>query len=285
MNPFDLVGLQFLALYASLAAVALVLALGLRRLLRGPADELPEAPRLHPYTMAHLAGGPKQAVDAALTHLVESGVLKLGGKGDVLQLVGEAPEDAHPLEEAILASGDFAFSVKGARAAAARPAERIGVRLRKLGLEMAPTRAWVAGGVVPALLTAVVMFGAAKVIVGLTRGKPVLFLVAGCVVVLILSRIFWRNRPHRTLRGDRLLARLQARQAALRTTALKARSRLQGADLTLAVSLFGVGVLAAGPMAGLSKALTPPANAGADGGCGGGGCGGGGCGGCGGCGG
>ena len=82
------------------------------------------------------------------------------------------------------------------------------------------------------------------------------------------------------------LERMKAENAALRAEVEGNRGgELVSADLVLALGLFGIGVLEAGPLAELHAALKPRAESGGGGGCGGdeGGCGGG-CGGCGGCG-
>ena len=73
--------------------------------------------------------------------------------------------------------------------------------------------------------------------VGLSRDKPVGFLVAGIVLTAVVALAFLAKRPHRTVRGDEFLERLKARNAALQATASRDPSALKGADLTLAVAL------------------------------------------------
>src|SRR5207244_1758807 len=111
---------------------------------------------------------------------------------------------------------------------------------------------------------------------------------------------FFATRPHRTRRGDLVLSRLKHENAALEFAAKRSGRMLSDGDLAMALGLFGMSILAAGPLANAYRALQPPkpastswssscssgaacggAGCGGGGGCGG-GCGGGGCGGCGG---
>jgi hypothetical protein len=136
-----------------------------------------------------------------------------------------------------------------------------------------------------------------KVMVGLSRDKPVGFLVLASVATTILSFAVFSRRPHRTRRGDAALRGLQSKNATLRTNVLQVGPEA----LVLGVALFGLSFLGDSNLEFLSKALRPR-NSGSFGtsGCGGSGCGGGsscggsscggggcggGCGGCGGCGG
>jgi uncharacterized protein (TIGR04222 family) len=288
MDPFDLPGPQFLLLYAVLVALGFLLAWLLRRSARAPADELDHDPDLHPYEVAHLAGGPTQAVNAALARLIEAGVLKLDDKGEWLSRTGTELAPFHPLEQAILHGRPGDFKVKDARAAADLEVTRIEERLQEMGLELSRANRNKAG-LLPALVLAVlVLIGIGKISVGVARHKPVAFLGIDTVVIGVAALLLAVFRPHRSIRGSRYLRKLQARHAALRTSAKSAPGAVTGADLSLAVGLFGVGILAGGPLGSLHRALTPPmgSSGGCGGGCGGGGCGGGGCGGgCGGCGG
>src|SRR5262245_27126155 len=119
MNPFDLPGPAFLTLYGILLAGAVVMALLLRRWLRQPPDDPAELPVLSPYEVAYLTGGEELAVNAALTRLVDEGVLDVDtGQRKVSMRTGMVgPVD--PLERAILQAtqGDEGQSIKDVRAA------------------------------------------------------------------------------------------------------------------------------------------------------------------------
>jgi uncharacterized protein (TIGR04222 family) len=299
MNPFDLPGPQFLALYAAMVLAGVVLAFIVRRKSRTPSHDLLEDPRLNPYEVAHLAGGAPATVNAALARLVNVKALDLDDKGASLHRGGGEYKPVHPLESAILGTAGEAFKVKEVREAAALEVGHIRKRLEDLDLEMNDEKRRTAGCLPALVLLFIVVLGIVKIAVGVSRNKPIEFLGIEVGVLALAAVLIFAIRPKRTIRGDRYLERLRLRHAALKTTAGAAPATLQGDDLSMAVGLFGVGVLAGGPMMSLQRALTPPANAGgwggdaggcggggggADGGgggCGGGG-GGGGCGGCGG---
>jgi uncharacterized protein (TIGR04222 family) len=180
------------------------------------------------------------------------------------------------------------------RQEADRTLQWIDKRLKEMGLLVADGQARLVRLVPTLLVLGVAVFGIIKIGVGLSRGKPVAFLVVLCVATVLIALIGFARGVHRTVRGDRVLTRLKQENAALEHTARRKPSELAGDDLALAMGLFGIGILAYGPLAPLGTALRPPAGTGgcgAGGGCGGGcggggggggGCGGGGCGGCGG---
>jgi uncharacterized protein (TIGR04222 family) len=285
MNPFNLHGGAFLALYFAVVVIAFALALWARRALRSPADPPIEQPNLHPYETAHLAGGATLAVNAAITHLVDSDVLKFDSATNKLSRSTNELRKPHPLEQGIFNTTISDTSLLTVRTAVAGETAQMRQRLEQLGLEVPAERSLGIRFWPTVFLLAVALFGTIKIAVGLSRDKPVAFLVVACVATVVTAIILACVPVHRTRRGDLVLAELKQRHAALQTTAGSAPGTLHGHDLALAIGLFGMGVLAAGPLAALHRGLTPPASlsGGGDvgGGCGG-GCGGGGGGGCGG---
>jgi uncharacterized protein (TIGR04222 family) len=174
--------------------------------------------------------------------------------------------------------------------AAARPA-LLPVRdqLRALGLFMSdpqtinvrtlPTLVILAGGVL----------GSVRLALGMAAHHAVGDLIALLVLTGIIALFFLLHTPNpRTHRGDRLVRNLRRTNAALRTNAAAAAAGLAGADLALAIGLWGPGVLSGSPLDPVRQLLRPPGSSGGDGGgdggssCGGGSCGGGCGGGCGG---
>ncbi len=75
MNPFELVGLDFLIFYAAFAAGVIGLAVLYRRW--GEADSPMSPPVDDPYLIATLRGGKEEAVRVAVMSLVDRGLLKL----------------------------------------------------------------------------------------------------------------------------------------------------------------------------------------------------------------
>jgi uncharacterized protein (TIGR04222 family) len=293
-EPLNLPGPVALLFFLTATGVVFGTAAFVRRRLRHPDDEPgPKELDLDPYEAAYLAGGSGAAVNAAAAALYAQGVVQPGDRGR-LRLVGEVPGDLHPLERAVAeaADGDSSKGVRvpAVRSTAARAADRMGERLKELGLLVGDGAA-LQGRLFPLLIAlSIPLWGLEKIVVGVSRHKPVTILVILTALVTAAALIGFARRPHRSLRGDRALGQLQRRFARLRTPGTAANAPTP--DLTMGVALFGTAILADGSMADLHKTLAPPSSGGSGcsggGGCGGGGggCGGGGCGGgCGGCGG
>ena len=294
MNVFDLPGAEFLKLYLVLLAGGVLLLVVFRYLLRGPFDEAPAALRLSAEEVAFLAGGRRGTVDAAVAALAHRGVLKVRLARDkpTLKAIRPAPLEVTEVEndvyDAVLGSRGSDALLGPVRRAAANAADAVGDRLRDLELVLTESRR-AAVRFLPALPLALCLaVGGQKLIIGLSRGRPVMFLVILLFITLggLLVALF--NYPHRTRRGDRVLKDLKRSNASLQITSL---AQLAPADLVMAYALFGPGVLAMGPDTDLYNTMKRQTHVSSCGGgsCGssscGGGCGGGGCGGCGGCGG
>jgi len=324
MNPFDISGPDFLRLYAVLLAVLVVVAGVVRHSLRTPADD-PGRLQLDPYQTAFLAGGYQAAAEAAMVALTARGVLNLD-PGWRLQAVTEQPMLQHPVEQAIFAAaaattpGSVGASQSGSArgrtrrrsqardqadpgatvqtlGAAARPAlAEVERELRRMGLVMGPAQIGNVRAVPTLIMLAAAVLGGVRLARGMILGRPVGYLIGLLIVTVVLALFFiWRPNP-RTRRGQHALRHLRQTNAALRTSAVAAAATLAGADLALAVGLWGPGVLSGSPLDSLRAALRPAGTNGSDGGwgsgsssCGssggsscGGGCGGGGGGGCGG---
>jgi uncharacterized protein (TIGR04222 family) len=297
MNPFDLTGPEFLGLYLFFFVLTLGLALYARRSLAQPVEEPADPfPQLDPYEVAYLAGKAPLAVNAAIANLLNRKVVTLDAKDRKLTATGELPSGAHPLEAALhlTTRGGSGETLKEIHARLGKVVEKVGHRLQDLKLVVDDGRALAARTVPLLLMLALAGFGAVKILVGLGRNKPVLFLAMFCAATVLVSLVVFARRPHRTRHGDRVLDRLKKQHSALQYAA-REPGQLTWEELPLALGLFGLGVLAAsGPLKELRTALHPPGSGwdagtgcgsgcgGGGGGCGGGGCGGGGCGGCGG---
>jgi uncharacterized protein (TIGR04222 family) len=175
-------------------------------------------------------------------------------------------------------------------------------RLVERGLIEQPDNTRLARWLPFALMLSLTVMGVVKIGIGLWRDKPVIFLVLASVVALVTAFFFLRQ-IRRTRAGDELLKLLRARHTNLAAASSPKQSACEALSptmLAMSVGLFGAGVLAGGPLAGLQSLWMSHqqayrgnggcgggcsgggCGAGGGGGCGGGGCGGGGCGGCGG---
>jgi uncharacterized protein (TIGR04222 family) len=295
MNPFDLRGPEFLSLYCIVLAIALLAAYLVRQRFRQPSDAPPAQARdLHPYEIAYLAGGATQAINAVIASLVHRGLVTVnaGERSLAAQLSSVAPQLA--VEKAaynhVLARQDL--PIRELRSALASELSHLRDRPRALGLLVDEEKAFLGRALPTLLVLGVAGFGFIKILVGMSRHRPVGFLAVLCIVTVVVAFAGFARRVHRTWRGDLALEQLKVRNAALEYAVPRNVAQATAADLALAVALFGTGVLASGPLANLKMALTPPAGSnswgsggGCSSGCGGGGCGGGcGGGGCGGCG-
>jgi uncharacterized protein (TIGR04222 family) len=288
-NPLNLRGGDFLFLFWSLAVVAGVVGLGIRWWARQMAFTSPaHADALDAYSVALLSGR-DVATNAALAQLVQTGALRIEPVKH--QLLANRPPNAvsHELEKLLhqRISARGGMTPKDAAATALPMLQQMEHTLHLHGLlltdEAARRVSWWAATPCIALL----LFGGAKVLVGLSRDKPVDNLLFGCVVVLVASFAFVKTRPRRTRSGDDLMKNLRAEHRELRGNPLHGGPAYGGAALPLAIGLFGYAVLAHSQASGL-RTIIPPPNEGSSGGCGSGcsgGDGGGGGSGCGGCGG
>ena len=104
MNPLNLSGPQFLKLYITLLAMAIVAALVLRELIRrgsSAARWTSTPPRLDPFEMALLAGGQRRALQAAVVSLVQKGAVQFRSAGEV-RATGESAHNPSMLEAAVM---------------------------------------------------------------------------------------------------------------------------------------------------------------------------------------
>ncbi|VTT97410.1 Uncharacterized protein OS=Pirellula staleyi (strain ATCC 27377 / DSM 6068 / ICPB 4128) GN=Psta_4308 PE=4 SV=1 [Gemmataceae bacterium] len=291
-NPFALVGAKFLVFLIPMMIGAVVLGRLIISNQRGPEPAADETPDLDWEQVAFLAGGPARLTTAAASRLVADGSAAV--RGDRLVPLGAPRDGASEVERAVFAglpvektTEAFAPVAKAVHAAYDTPARQ----LEADGFLMssgAKTRAWLLGAT--PFLVVVIGFALPRLLMGLSNGKPVDYLVLatgiGTVVGLI---VISAGVPRLTRRGEHALASLKVRHQELQIgTGWNGPS-----DAGLAVALFGTAALAASSISFL-RDWYPRQSAASSGGCGtsgcgtggcgggGGGCGGGGCGGCGG---
>lgn len=271
-NPLNWNSPAFLGLYCGLFLVALILGFTISRGIRpeGRGGAVTDEDGL-----AFLAGHGPRMVEAAVARLLASGALVVQDGKRFLRGGGVGGNGS--LDRALLAvpmPADWAGFEK-----AAKPhTGSIERRLIGNGLILDKGEARRIGLIAALPLLALFAFGGTKLMVGLSRDKPVGFLIAFLVVtaIAILIRIFAVDR--RTQRGTLTLAEARVRHERLRRAPTKD-------ETGTAVALFGTVVLAGSAFAMLHQMRQNDGSSGGGGGSGGGdggGCGGGGCGGCGG---
>lgn len=279
-NPFDWYGGAFLALYAFLFVGAILCSLVIAAWLRpegrpgavGDDDEL-----------ALLAGGRTRLGEAVLARLLARRAITIGHEG----IYSHVPPAGASSAECDILSLPSPFRWKAAREMIAGAAIQLecGLVDRGLLMELEENRQLRAYAVLPLVL--LTGFGSIKVMIGLSRDRPVGFLVAFLVATVIVAIIRIVSLDRRTRSGIRLVSEVRQRSERLGRAPTEA-------ETGTAVALFGTAVLVGSPMAELHgiRRQSDGSGSGGGNGCGGGGgggsggsggsCGGGGCGGCGG---
>ena len=292
---FDLTGPEFLSFYitAFFAALALSVIIGaiVRRRNSRAVDDPTDA-----YDIAMLGGGGTRVVDAALSALYAKELLSVrrdNNKGTFVKArpmrhKADLPEAEEVVYSALPKSEEV--PLRDLRRAVAPAMEQMQQRLADQGLTLtvdalSVLRTWAAS---PFALLLVI--GLNKISIGLSRKKPVAYLVILCVITLLVMMIRVARINRRTTGGEEAWQRLKNGYV----PTIHARG---GEVAAMSVALLGIAALQIAPgFSELHAALQRPRNlTGSSGGCGsgcgsscgGGGCGGGGCGGggCGGCGG
>lgn len=276
-NPLDWTGGEFLALFAACMGAALVASLVLRAVLRstfaGPSSG---ASDLTTWETAWLAGGPGRVLDAGVAELHRLGRIEIkpGGTPALADDARGLDGPLRAIHEAIDREGGVARIEAHARPRLG--AIRAGLERRGLWFDDATAARIALISAVPWVLA--LGLGVAKIAAGLSRDKPVLFLVLLCIVCALAALGFYAKRPCATPAGRALLRDMNARHATLRRAP-------RAEQIALAVALAGTSVLAGTALAGWHEARHPPSSGGDSGGgseSSGGDGGGSGCGGCGG---
>lgn len=296
MNPFDLPGPQFLALYAVLGVAAVTSVYALKQSAEGGMPV--RLPSTDPYLIAYLRGGAVEAVRLGVAVLVDRQLLVIGSGDTVARREGVRPtHGSNDLERAILeqcASAEHPRDLVASerlQGIARRSYEPTLHHLRLLADPETRQRRLREAGLAIVVL---VVVAAIKVAIGLARNRPVSFLVLSAFAFATVALLVTRGR--RTVLGDRVLGDLTTLFDALRERADELRPYSSTSELALLMAVFGMGAV---PIVAFPfrRAFTPVQSSScgsayscgtssSGGGCGGGGssCGGGG-GGCGGCGG
>jgi uncharacterized protein (TIGR04222 family) len=296
MNPFDWPGPQFLAFYALFGAATLALVYQARQW--AEAGEPVRLPSSDPYLIAYLRGGAEDAVRLGVAVLVDRRLLVIGTADTVSMREGVRPmHGSNDLERAILEECEHdtyprdLLTSHRLQAVARRSYEPLLHRLRLLADAETYQRRLREAGVAVFVL---IVVAAIKVAIGISRYRPVSFLVIAAIVFSALALVLTRGR--RTVLGDRVLGDLSSLFDALRDRARELRPYTATNELALLMAVFGLDAVpvvafpfrrAFRPAASnASSCGTAPACGSSSGGssCGGGGSscgGGGGCGGCG----
>jgi uncharacterized protein (TIGR04222 family) len=231
--------------------MAILLGVFFRRLLRGPGGNPPPAQALDPYHFAMLRGGVREAANAAIGALVYRGVLSVQAGRGRIHIEMPLAADAHPAEQAIILAFNErrsapAREIRNRVAEAMRPSLD---RLRRLGL--APTSLQSAlirlASAAPMIL--LIILGLAKIGVGLSRDKPVIYLIALVAISIVLCVFIAGRKVHSTKAGAALLESLREQSGALRAASARPSNMLTPMEVAMAVALYGLPAIAYGSYA------------------------------------
>lgn len=292
-SVFDWRGPQFLAFYGVIFLIALIWSLQRRgRLLRSLNPPPGTSPTLaDPIEIAYLAGGPSRCIEVALVNLIEQNILswrpgRLLKKG-TLTVIADLPSDAHWFERQIytaaLAEKDIGLPLRDLVSVAHRSTAPLEGRLASLGLR--PTASELSGKGTSANLPffVVLIIGAIKLAVGLSRDKPVGFLIASLIITAIVMVIIKSGIKKLTPAGQSLLDQMRAGRDSTPDPGLAnvALFGIAGATAYSSMPAITPNMINELKSTGISHTNNSGCSTSSDGGGSDSGCGGGGCGGCG----
>src|SRR5262245_3314805 len=256
MNPFDLRGPEFLLLYFCFSLLVIfAIAILRRRAESGPAPKIDLG---DPYLIAYLRGGEHEALRVAVISLVDRGMLVMDDQ--IIRRADHVTDDMvkHPIEYEVLKKfgdpGDAPsiFKVNNLRSLFLPyrdKLERAGLmpdadvrRDRLMRLLLA--------------LMALGVTGVIKIVIGISLGKPVGFLVVMMIAAMVIA--FFLSFPRLTARGKATLTDATNLYSGLRTRVNSFSPGSASAELAMFAAVFGVAALAATPF-GYARTLFPQA--------------------------
>lgn len=277
LSIFDFSGPTFLSFYVFAYLAVFTVCHIIRHSAATPHNPTPADFTPDPYDAAYLAGGRKLALSAALTSLVARTevISKLYGYFELPKLAREKRQ-FHPLESAILStieSRSLPFRQIYERTAAAMSSFRLDLVDHGLVPDLGKELSYRAMAVLLSL--SVPAIGLIKIFIGLSRDKPVSYLIALTLLTAIISLVTFTRPVRTTTTGRRLLASLRAkvsraditRQAKLATAARAQDDATPyphyspGVDpLALALALYGTSILDDTPLRTLRESFDPPSS-------------------------
>jgi uncharacterized protein (TIGR04222 family) len=290
MNPFefDLSGPHFLIFYSCLSVIVILAARHYRH--RAESGPAPKMELSDPYLIAYLRGGENEVLRLAVITLIDRGLLAVNG-AKVRQTEQEMRRDAvNPLEHEVFkrfsipAQAASVFqnkTLKGACAPYRTKLEQAGLIPDASTTGDRTSRCLLAAGILVAV-------GLSKIFIGISRDRPVAFLIILMIAAVVVTAI--TSFPRLTRRGQLAFADIQTLYAHLRGRAFDIRRGSATPEMMMLAAAFGITALAPTEYA-FARSIFPRSSSscgscgssggdGGGGGCGGGGC----CGGCGGCG-
>ena len=256
MNPFDLSGPEFLLLYFCFSLLVIfAIAILRRRAESGPAPKIDLG---DPYLIAYLRGGEHEALRVAVISLVDRGMLVMDDQ--IIRSADHVTDDMvkHPIEYEVLKK----FGDPGEAPSIFKDDDLKSLirpyrdKLERAGLM--PDAAVRRDRLMRLLLAlmALGVTGVIKIVIGISLGKPVGFLVVMMFAAMVIA--FFLSFPRLTARGKATLTDATNLYSGLRTRVNSFSPGSASAELAMFAAVFGVAALAATPF-GYARTLFPQA--------------------------
>jgi uncharacterized protein (TIGR04222 family) len=249
MNEFELVGTQFLPFYMIVMLATTSGALITRAALKNVIGQYSDLD-MSAYDAAYLTGGDKRVVDAAVAKLLVSEVLTATALPPAIRVTGVMPGNADPVEHSVFQAITLhtISNVRDIYGHVSPISQRIRPKLIEAGLILSAERTAAIRTICTLLtLTPVVFWGLPKILLGLSRHKPVTFLVILCAIGLGTAVWFFCQQCIRTSRGDDAVEYLKGQNRSLEYS-LTHGSPGTGTEVALALGLFGTAILLTSPL-------------------------------------
>jgi uncharacterized protein (TIGR04222 family) len=266
-NPLDLTGPPFLMLFAALATGSIVAGVVLRRMFQPEGESLVPGEHLEPLELALLADDGRWRCAATGLAMLAVAPERPADEGEqrepsTFSLVSSPPAGASPLLQALharLVALGSCTPMEAIKAAADVARDELEPPLVARGLLVGDwwtsATPWVI--LTPAAVT--LALGLAKIAVGTSRGKPVGFLVVGCVVLTLIGLLALARKPRRTRQGDAVVHEAWRRfRESGQQDEWANRRRTEPATQPVALMPLAVALLGIGALGGTTHAFLHP---------------------------
>ncbi|MFH0988640.1 MAG: TIGR04222 domain-containing membrane protein [bacterium] len=240
-NPFDLPGPEFLKLFCLFSLACFLFAWMLRYVLRQTTQSPTGRIKYNPFELAYLSQGEEGVINIAITLLTRHNIIAFNEKNNSFRIVGELPLKVHGIlrklydglrtvRESLLGSIHASLELE---------VKTIHSRLVHHGLILSTTRQNTIRYAPIALLICVLAVGVIKIIIGISRDRPVGFLIILMVVIAFVFTSFFKKPSMRSSLGDKILEEQKQKNTRLGTIASARSQTLADSDLALSLGLFG----------------------------------------------
>lgn len=260
-DPLNMPGPEFLKFYGYTVLIVSGIAIAMRHVLLRDRESdvaIQNDAKLTPDEVAMLAGGPRGLADSALAALVNCGAVKLAGRAFKRQHA--MPKNASivdpVIDHEVALAGDDGATLKKIRKAVIESNEANSVlsALKDRGLLLHDSKKLLARWLPTGLILLSLMLCAGKLAIGISRNKPVVWLIALGIVQFAVMLFILARAPLRTQRGEKELQKIRDANAAMEHAGARGLEAMSARQVQLAVALFGA-VMLTGTLAGMAPLM------------------------------